>query len=102
MLTRRWFNLGRTMAELTNIDRLIDDDHVTVEDADGYRRVPDCPGPLIPPSRHLGHWGLPARPINGSTNRPGLGLYAPPESPRQVARPNHSPPGSATLWEKSV
>src|SRR3546814_1063722 len=32
MLTRRWFNLGRTMAELTNIDRLIDDDHVTVEE----------------------------------------------------------------------
>src|SRR3546814_13646869 len=44
MLTRRWFNLGRTMAELTNLDRLIDADHVTVEDADGYRRVLDGPG----------------------------------------------------------
>src|SRR3546814_5972247 len=27
MLTRRWFNLGRTMAELTNIDRLITAEH---------------------------------------------------------------------------
>src|SRR3546814_19212159 len=86
MLTRRWFNLGRTMAELTNIDRLIDDDHVTVEDADGYRRVPDGPGPLIPLSVHLGNWDLLAAHIKASPARPGLGIYHPPEDPRPPGR----------------
>ncbi|KER34365.1 lysophospholipid acyltransferase family protein [Sphingobium indicum] len=85
MLTRRWFNLGRTMAELTNIDRLIDNDHVTVEDADGYRRVLDGPGPLIALSVHLGNWDLLAAHIKASTDRPGLGIYDPPEDPRQAA-----------------
>src|SRR3546814_19703570 len=85
MLTRRWFNLGRTMAELTNIDRLIDDDHVTVEDADGYRRVLDGPAPLNALSVPPGDWGLLAAHIKASTDRPGLGIYHPPEDPPQAA-----------------
>ena len=35
ILTHRWFNLGRTMAELTNIDRLIENGHTKVENAEG-------------------------------------------------------------------
>ncbi|HKX36494.1 MAG TPA: lauroyl acyltransferase [Rhizorhapis sp.] len=85
MLTRRWFNLGRTMAELTNIDRLIDNNHVTVEDAEGYRQVLDGPGPMIALAVHLGNWDLLAAHIKASTDRPGLGVYAPPESPEQAA-----------------
>ena len=85
MLTRRWFNLGRTMAELTNIDRLIDNHHVTVEDAKGYQQVLDGPGPLIALAVHLGNWDLLAAHIKASTDRPGLGIYDPPEDPRQAA-----------------
>src|SRR3546814_16292569 len=57
MLTRRWFNLGRTMAELTNIERLIEDEHVKVEDADGYRRVVYSPSALITLSVCMWLWG---------------------------------------------
>lgn len=85
MLTRRWFNLGRTMAELTNIDRLIDNNHVTVEDEEGYKQVLDGPGPMIALAVHLGNWDLLAAHIKASTDRPGLGVYAPPENPQQAA-----------------
>lgn len=85
LLTRRWFNLGRTMAELTNIDRLIDNGHVTVEDAAGYQAVLDGPGPMIALAVHLGNWDLLAAHIKASTDRPGLGVYDPPENPAQAA-----------------
>jgi KDO2-lipid IV(A) lauroyltransferase len=58
MLTRRWINLGRTMAELTNIDRLIENDHITVEDAKGYDEVLAGPGPMIALAVHIGNWDL--------------------------------------------
>lgn len=86
MLTRRWFNLGRTMAELTNIDRLIDNHHVTVENRAGYQSVLDGPGPLIALAVHLGNWDLLAAHIKASTDRPGLGVYDPPENPDQAAQ----------------
>jgi len=85
ILTRRWFNLGRTMAELTNIDRLIEDNHITVEDAEGYSQVLDGPGPMIALAVHLGNWDLLAAHIKASTDRPGLGVYDPPENPGQAA-----------------
>lgn len=86
MLTRRWFNLGRTMAELTNIDRLIENNHITVEDQSGYQAVLDGPGPMIALAVHLGNWDLLAAHIKASTDRPGLGVYAPPENPEQAAQ----------------
>ncbi|WP_150292431.1 lysophospholipid acyltransferase family protein [Sphingobium estronivorans] len=85
MLTRRWFNLGRTMAELTNIDRLIEKNHITVEDRDGYQAILDAPGPLIALAVHLGNWDLLAAHIKASTDRPGLGVYDPPENAEQAA-----------------
>jgi KDO2-lipid IV(A) lauroyltransferase len=85
ILTRRWFNLGRTMAELTNIDRLIEKGHITVEDGDGYRKVLDGPGPMIALAVHVGNWDLLAAHIKASTDRPGLGVYDPPEKPEQAA-----------------
>ncbi|AMK23547.1 MULTISPECIES: lysophospholipid acyltransferase family protein [unclassified Sphingobium] len=86
LLTRRWFNLGRTMAELTNIDRLIENNHIAVEDAEGYQSVLDGPGPLIALAVHLGNWDLLAAHIKASTDRPGLGVYDPPENPEQAAQ----------------
>lgn len=86
MLTRRWFNLGRTMAELTNIDRLIENNHITVEDQPGYKQVLDGPGPMIALAVHLGNWDLLAAHIKASTDRPGLGVYAPPANPQQAAQ----------------
>lgn len=85
ILTRRWFNLGRTMAELTNIDRLIEGGHITVEDGEGYQKVLDGPGPMIALAVHVGNWDLLAAHIKASTDRPGLGVYDPPEKPEQAA-----------------
>ncbi|MCI4589376.1 lauroyl acyltransferase [Sphingobium sp. BYY-5] len=86
MLTRRWVNIGRTMAELANIDRLVNDAHVTVIDRAGYREVLDAPGPLIAFTCHIGNWDLLAAHIKWSTDRPGLGVYEDPEDPRIAAQ----------------
>ena len=85
MLTHRWVNLGRTMAELTNIDRLIENNHITVEDAEGYDAVLAGPGPMIALAVHVGNWDLLAAHIKASTDRPGLGVYDPPQDPGQAA-----------------
>lgn len=85
ILTRRWVNIGRTMAELANIDRLVNAHHVTVEDAAGYQAVLDGPGPMIAFTCHIGNWDLLAAHIKWSTDRPGLGVYEAPDDPRQAA-----------------
>ena len=81
ILTRRWVNVGRTMAELANIDRLVNDAHVRVIDAGGYKQVLDGPGPMIALTCHLGNWDLLAAHIKWSTDRPGLGVYEDPVVP---------------------
>ncbi|MDI1295070.1 MAG: lauroyl acyltransferase [bacterium] len=85
ILTRRWFNIGRTMGELANIDRLVNDRHVIVEDKAGYQAVLDGPGPMISLTVHTGNWDLLAAHIKASTDRPGLGIYDPPDNPAQAA-----------------
>ena len=86
MLTRRWINVGRTLAELANIDRLVNDAHVRVIDKAGYDAVLDGPGPMIAFTCHLGNWDLLAAHIKWSTDRPGLGVYEDPEDPRIAAQ----------------
>ena len=86
MLTRRWINVGRTLAELANIDRLVNDAHVRVIDKAGYDAVLDGPGPMIAFTCHLGNWDLLAAHIKWSTDRPGLGVYEDPEDPRMAAQ----------------
>lgn len=86
ILTRRWVNVGRTMAELANIDRLVSDAHVRVIDAAGYKQMLDGPGPMIALTCHLGNWDLLAAHIKWSTDRPGLGVYEDPEDPRIAAQ----------------
>lgn len=86
ILRRRWMNVGRTLAELANIDRLVDQSHVCVVDAAGYQAVLDGPGPMIAFSCHLGNWDLLAAHIKWSTDRPGLGVYEDPEDPRVAAQ----------------
>lgn len=86
MLTRRWVNIGRTMAELANIDRLVNDAHVRVIDRPGYQEVLDGPGPMIAFTCHLGNWDLLAAHIKWSTDRPGLGVYEDPEDPKIAAQ----------------
>jgi KDO2-lipid IV(A) lauroyltransferase len=85
ILTRRWFNIGRTMGELANIDRLVNTRHVMVEDREGYQAVLDGPGPMISLTVHTGNWDLLAAHIKASTDRPGLGIYDPPDNPAQAA-----------------
>lgn len=85
-LTRRWRNIGRTLAELANIDRLVNDAHVEVEDRDGYQAVLDGPRPLLALSLHIGNWDLLAAHIKASTDRPGLGVYAPPTDEKTAAQ----------------
>lgn len=85
ILTRRWVNIGRTMAELANIDRLANDRHVTVDDPAGYRAVLEGPGPLIALTCHIGNWDLLAAHGKWSTDRPRIGIYEPPDDPRQAA-----------------
>jgi Kdo2-lipid IVA lauroyltransferase/acyltransferase len=84
LLTRRWFNIGRTFAELANIDRLVNDAHVTVEDRAGYQAILDGPGPMIAFTCHIGNWDLLAAHIKWSTDRPGLGIYEAPENPKHA------------------
>ena len=86
MLTRRWINVGRTLAELANVDRLVNDAHVRVIDKAGYDAVLDGPGPMIAFTCHLGNWDLLAAHIKWSTDRPGLGVYEDPEDPRIAAQ----------------
>ncbi|MBH1991794.1 MAG: lauroyl acyltransferase [Sphingomonadaceae bacterium] len=86
ILTRRWVNLGRTMAELANVDRLVNDAHVEVEDAPGYQAVLDGPRPLMALSLHIGNWDLLAAHSKAATDRPGLGVYAPPADAKTAAQ----------------
>lgn len=86
ILTRRWVNIGRTMAELANIDRLVNDAHVTVIDKPAYQAVLDGPGPMVAFTAHLGNWDLLAAHIKWSTDRPGLGVYEAPEDPKIAAQ----------------
>ena len=86
ILTRRWVNVGRTLAELANIDRLVNADHVTVIDQPAYQAVLDGPGPMIAFTCHIGNWDLLAAHIKWSTDRPGLGVYEDPEDPRIAAQ----------------
>lgn len=86
ILTRRWVNVGRTLAELANIDRLVNVDHVTVIDQPAYQAVLDGPGPMIAFTCHIGNWDLLAAHIKWSTDRPGLGVYEDPEDPRIAAQ----------------
>jgi KDO2-lipid IV(A) lauroyltransferase len=86
ILTRRWVNIGRTMAELANIDRLVNDAHVTVVDKAAYQAVLDGPGPMVAFTAHLGNWDLLAAHIKWSTDRPGLGVYEAPDDPKIAAQ----------------
>lgn len=86
ILKRRWVNVGRTLAELANVDRLVNAAHVSVEDAAGYQAVLDGPRPLLALSLHIGNWDLLAAHIKASTDRPGLGVYAPPEDEKTAAQ----------------
>lgn len=86
ILTRRWVNVGRTLAELANVDRLVNDAHVDVEDRAGYQAVLDDDRPLLALSLHVGNWDLLAAHIKASTDRPGLGVYAPPADEKTAAQ----------------
>ena len=84
MLTRRWFNLGRTMAELANIDRLVNNRHVGITNEPAYREALASPRPMIFLTTHIGNWDLLAAHLKASTDRPGLGVYDPPSDPAQA------------------
>lgn len=84
LLTRRWFNLGRTMAELANIDRLVNARHIGIANEAAYREALASPRPMIFLTTHIGNWDLLAAHLKASTDRPGLGVYAPPENPAQA------------------
>ena len=84
MLTRRWFNLGRTMAELANIDRLVNNRHVSITNEPAYREALALPRPMIFLTTHIGNWDLLAAHLKASTDRPGLGVYDPPSDPAQA------------------
>ena len=86
LLTHRWENMGRTLAELANIDRLVDGAHIQVENAADYQAVLDAPRPLIGLSVHLGNWDLLGAHGKASTDRPGLGVYAPPADEKTAAQ----------------
>ncbi len=84
MLTRRWFNLGRTMAELANIDRLVNNRHVSIMNEPAYREALASARPMIFLTTHIGNWDLLAAHLKASTDRPGLGVYDPPSDPAQA------------------
>jgi KDO2-lipid IV(A) lauroyltransferase len=85
MLTRRWFNVGQTMAELANIDRLVNPAHVEIDQEAGYRAALAAPGPMIFLTTHIGNWDLMAAHLKDATDRPGLGVYDPPPNEAQAA-----------------
>jgi KDO2-lipid IV(A) lauroyltransferase len=85
ILTRRWFNVGRTMAELANIDRLVNPAHVEIDREEGYRAALAAPGPMIFLTTHIGNWDLMAAHLKDNANRPGLGVYDPPADAGQAA-----------------
>ncbi|BAV63783.1 lysophospholipid acyltransferase family protein [Sphingobium cloacae] len=84
MLTRRWFNLGRTMAELANVDRLVTPRRIAVQDEAGYREALDSPRPMIFLTTHIGNWDLLAAHLKASCDRAPLGVYDPPTDPAQA------------------
>lgn len=86
ILTRRWVNVGRTMAELANIDRLVNDAHIEVDDRQAYQAMADGPRPLLGLSLHIGNWDLLAAHCKVVSDRPGLGVYAPPADPKTAAQ----------------
>lgn len=86
LLTRRWTNMGRTLAELANVDRLVTPTHVVVDDAANYQAVLDDDRPLIGLSLHIGNWDLLGAHGRAATDRPGLGVYAPPADDRTAAQ----------------
>lgn len=86
ILTRRWENIGRTLAELANIDRLVSPRHVRVHDAAGYQAILDMPGPMIFLTTHIGNWDLMAAHLKAATDRPPLGVYDPPDNPKIAAQ----------------
>ncbi|NWK98657.1 lauroyl acyltransferase [Sphingobium lactosutens] len=86
LLTRRWENMGRTLAELANIDRLVSPAHVSVRDEAGYRAVLDMPGPMIFLTTHVGNWDLMAAHLKAATDRPPLGVYDPPADEKVAAQ----------------
>ena len=85
MLTRRWFNLGRTMAELANVDRLVNPRHVSITNEAAYREALASPRPMIFLTVHVGNWDLLAAHLKAATDRPPLGVYQPPADPAQAA-----------------
>jgi len=84
ILTRRWFNLGRTMAELTNVDRLVNPRRVAIQDEAAYRETLDSPRPMIFLTVHVGNWDLLAAHLKASCDRAPLGVYDPPADPVQA------------------
>ncbi|MCP1469792.1 KDO2-lipid IV(A) lauroyltransferase [Sphingobium sp. OAS761] len=86
ILTRRWENVGRTLAELANVDRLVSPRHVRVLDEPGYRSVLEMPGPMIFVAPHIGNWDLMAAHLKDAIDRPPLGVYDPPDNPRIAAQ----------------
>ncbi len=86
ILTRRWENIGRTLGELANIDRLVSPHHVRVQNAAGYQAVLDLPGPMIFLTTHIGNWDLMAAHLKAATDRPPLGVYDPPDNERVAAQ----------------
>lgn len=86
ILSRRWENIGRTLGELANIDRLVSPHHVRVQDAEGYQAVLDLPGPMIFLTTHIGNWDLMAAHLKAATDRPPLGVYDPPTDPKVAAQ----------------
>ncbi|SCW84708.1 KDO2-lipid IV(A) lauroyltransferase [Sphingobium faniae] len=84
MLTRRWFNLGRTMAELANVDRLVTPRRIAIQDEAGYREALDSSRPMIFLTTHIGNWDLLAAHLKASCDRAPLGVYDPPADPAQA------------------
>ena len=85
ILARRWFNLGRTMAELANVDRLVNPQHVSIVEEAAYREALASPRPMIFLTVHVGNWDVLAAHLKAATDRPPLGVYQPPADPAQAA-----------------
>lgn len=84
ILTRRWFNLGRTMAELANVDRLVSPRRIAIQDKAAYQEALDSPRPMIFLTVHIGNWDLLAAHLKASCDRAPLGVYDPPADPAQA------------------
>ncbi|EQB30307.1 lysophospholipid acyltransferase family protein [Sphingobium ummariense] len=84
MLDRRWRNMGRFIAELPSMDRLLGPDHLAIEDHAAYRAVVDGDGRLIVVSLHIGHWDLIAAHLKLQIERPLIGVHQLPDDPAQA------------------